>query len=91
MLKRNKTWKVLRWDNPPDEQKMISLSCRHCGTDADIPIGPTPGGMVIAALGLNLIFDPPGYNPPENFMPTEIRCRTCRHEFTNEKESSDVR
>ena len=90
-LNRVKTWKVLRWDDRPVETDTIFLACKHCKTDAAIPIGQLPGGMVIAAIGLNLVFDPPGYKPPTNFMPNEIQCRTCYKIYTDEKEPADVR
>jgi tRNA pseudouridine(38-40) synthase len=40
--------------------------------------------IIIAACGLNLIFDPPGFRPPSNFMPDSIQCRGCRKIFESE-------
>lgn len=45
---------------------------------ADVPCGPLIGGSLIAMTPDNwLVFDPPCYEPPENFLPTEIQCRKC--------------
>lgn len=85
-----KTWKVLRWDDEPPTKRALFLACHLCENDAQIEIGPTPGGRIIAALGLGLIFDPADYKPPENFMPTEIQCRHCRKIFSSLGDS-DVR
>lgn len=84
-----KTWNVLKWLNKPAKTHKVSLVCPHCGTDAVLEVGEAPGGTLIAAVGLNLIFDPPSYVPPDNFMPDEIKCRTCRKIFSGEV--SDVR
>ena len=84
-----KTWKIVEWKDRPDKTTLESLCCPNCETDAEIPIGETPGGLVIAAIGINLIFDPPGYKPPKNFMPDTVRCRTCRKTFVSEE--SNVR
>lgn len=48
-----------------------------------MPTGKTSGALLIAAIGLNLVFDPPGHVPPEGFMPDEVQCRTCRKIFTS--------
>lgn len=72
-----RTWKVLRWDDAPAEQKTIALLCPHCFQDAVMPCGEF-GSQVIAAIGLGLIFDRAGHVPPANALPTEIQCRKCR-------------
>lgn len=90
-LTRVKSWKVLQWNDRPPKVETILLACKHCKTDAAVPIGPLPGGMVIAAIGLNLIFDPPGYKPPVNFMPNEIQCRTCGKIYSDKEGLDDVR
>ena len=78
-VKRNvKTWDVRKWSKKPESTMKYELACPKCLIDAEIEIGPTPGGLIIAAIGLGLVFDPPGYEPPKNFMPEEIRCRHCR-------------
>lgn len=74
---RQRTWKVLRWDNEPEIKYDLELACNQCGYDAHMPVGDH-GGLLIAAIGLGLVFDPPGHIPPANFMPTEIQCRKCR-------------
>jgi hypothetical protein len=86
-----KTWNPVKWDGKPDKVLPISLICPNCATEATLDIGEMPGGSIIAAVGLNLIFDPPGYKPPENSMPQRIRCRSCRVLFVSEPESEDVR
>lgn len=53
------------------------LSCPRCGASALIPVGPTKS-PIIAAIGLNLIFDEPSHKPDPSFMPDEIQCRNCR-------------
>lgn len=86
MLKRVKTWRILKWNDRPAVTESIELACPHCWTDAVVPIGPLPGGMIIAAIGLTLVFDPPGYRPPENFLPDELQCRACNKIFSDEKQ-----
>ena len=85
-----KTWKVLRWDDKPDEVRQVMLICPVCGTDAGIDMGATPGALIIASIGLSLVFEPGGYVPPENVMPCEVQCRTCRKIFSS-IETADVR
>jgi len=86
-----KTWNVLEWTNRPEKVRSIALICPRCATEAELEIGEMPGGSIIAAAGLNLIFDPPGYKPPENSMPDRIRCRSCRTLFVSDPEVADVR
>jgi len=85
-----KTWNVLTWNDKPEATRPIMLCCPKCGSDARLDIGETPGGIIIAAIGLGIVFDPPGYRPPSNFMPDEIKCRTCRKIFSS-LEIADVR
>ena len=80
-----KTWDVLNWENRPAKPGRLSLVCPCCGTDAELEVGSTPGGAPIAAIGLVVIFDPPGYTPPPDFMPEEIKCRYCRKIFSAEE------
>lgn len=80
------TWKVLRWDNAPPDPDRYELACPKCCYSAMMPIGDC-GALLIAAIGLGLIFDPPGHIPPRGFMPSEVQCRNCRTIW----ESSDVR
>lgn len=81
-----KTWKVLSWLDRPAKTRAYMLCCPHCETDQQLEIGDTPGGVIIAALGLGLVFDPPSYSPPTNCMPDTIQCRYCKKIF----ESGDI-
>lgn len=72
---KKKTWKVLSWDQT--QTGSIELSCPNCGNDAHLPTHGEPGALVIAAMGLSLIFDPAGHVPPKEWMPYEIKCRKC--------------
>ena len=75
---REKTWKIVRWDNEPaDTAHSIPLDC-ECGCEARLTTGPLIGGALIAITQDNgLVFDPPDFVPQENWMPTEIQCREC--------------
>lgn len=86
-MSKVKTWDVVRWLNKPAATRTYSLCCPHCGTDAQLELGLMPGAQIIAAIGLGLIFEPAGYVPPDNAMPTELRCRTCRYSFTTDPEA----
>lgn len=79
-----KTWKVLSW--PAQKSGTISLSCPHCGNDAECPTSGQPGSLVIAAIGLGIVFDNPSHTPPENWLPTVIQCRKCRRIFDGGKD-----
>lgn len=79
-----KTWNILELGITPVET--ISLCCPSCGTDAEMPIGDTSDNRVIAAFGLNLIFDRPWDAPKTIPLPTTIKCRYCRHIFTSKPE-----
>ena len=89
-MTQKKTWNTLSWTDRPERTRAISLICPFCGTDAELHIAETPSAKVIASIGLGVIFDPPSFLPPENFMPDELKCRTCRKIFSN-KECADVR
>lgn len=80
-----KTWKVLRWDDEPEDKTTINLGCPHCGTDAEMPIRANCGMTVIASMGLSLVFDAPSKIPPENYLPNEVKCRYCRRIFTDKE------
>ena len=85
------TWKVLRWDSRPEHGRYLPLTCNHCDYEADCPVGEHPGGLVIAIIGMGIIFDPPGYHPGPNFMPQELQCRNCRRIYSSDEEAEDVR
>jgi hypothetical protein len=82
-MSNGRTWDVLSWPDKPESVRRVFLTCPKCGTDAAVDMGETPGGLMIAAIGLGIVFDPPGYIPPDNFMPPELRCRHCRRIFTS--------
>lgn len=85
--KRRKTWKVLRWEHEHEADGVLELQCPCCEVDALLPtFGPSP--LIIAAIGLSLVFDPPGARPAPDFMPDEIQCRYCRRIFTSDSESA---
>ena len=72
------TWRVLRWDNKPEVVSSIPFTCPQCRLSADVPCGQLIGGSLIAMTPDNwLVFDPPCYEPEENWLPTEIQCRKC--------------
>jgi hypothetical protein len=90
------TWKILRWDNRPAETgEQIPLVCEDCGRDANVPCGQLIGGSLIAILSNNgLIFDPPWFTPPDNWLPTELQCRKCGLRLVSEiteEEANHVR
>jgi hypothetical protein len=80
----NRTWKVLDWPDKPAQTRTLPLCCPHCGHDAHLEMGLMPGAQVIAAIGLGLIFEPAGYVPAKDQMPTTIKCRHCRRVFSND-------
>lgn len=74
---KDRTWRVLNWENEPQVKgDMVSLDC-DCGRDALCPAGVLVGAVIIASWGRQLVFDPP-IVPPDNFLPTRIQCRACR-------------
>jgi len=78
---KHRTWKVLKWDNPGTIIDWIPLPCK-CGYEADCPTNVDL--PIIAMIGMGLVFDPPNYEPPPNFMPNEIQCRRCKRIYTDE-------
>lgn len=91
------TFKILTWHDPPEKRRTVNLQCMHCGKDADLEVADIPA-LIIASMGMGVIFDPPSYDPPDNFFPDEIQCRSCRRIFsgepavpTSEKETEHVR
>lgn len=86
---RAATWRVLRWDDRPAVQGTVSLTC-DCGHDAECPVAGDLGGHVIAVIGMGVVFDPPSFIPPSNFMPNEVACRKCGRVY-NDTEVDHVR
>ena len=89
---KNRTWKVVSWpllaDRSPDGA--VELACNKCGHEAFVPTSGPSGDLLIAAVGMSLIFDHSGHQPPDVFLPEAIQCRKCRTVWTSEKETSDV-
>jgi hypothetical protein len=79
-----KRWKVLDWPARPASTRPLMLCCPRCQTDQQLEVGHTPGGVIIAAMALTIVFDPPNYKPRDNFMPESIQCRNCRKIFSSE-------
>lgn len=77
---RGKTWKILSRNEPPFLGETINLTC-DCGIEASCPTRPVTGAKVIAVLGMDVLFDPPGFIPPPEFLPLAIQCRYCRRAF----------
>ena len=75
MGKRQRTWKVLEWRSAPKEiAEWIPLDC-PCGYGASCPASiHVP---ILSVIGMSIIFDPPGYEPPDNYVPNIIKCRKC--------------
>jgi hypothetical protein len=82
-----KRWKVLDWPDRPATARTISLACPKCGWDGELEVGEMPGALIVATIGLAIVFEPPGYAPPSNSMPEAIQCRGCRRVWASEKES----
>ncbi len=86
MSNKVKRWKVLDWPDRPVCERTIEPCCPRCGWDGELEIGPTPGALILATVGLGIVFEPSDYEPPKNFMPREIQCRGCRRIFTDKLE-----
>jgi len=77
------TWKVVQWSDKPERTRWVPLQCA-CGRDADCEVADVPGVLIIAAIGMGLVFDPPSFPPPANFMPEELQCRKCGRVYSSE-------
>jgi len=79
---RRRTWKILQWTHRPELTRTVELRCAcgrwaHCeATEVD--------ALIIAVIGMGVVFDPPNYHPPENFLPDIIKCRKCGREYNNQ-------
>jgi hypothetical protein len=84
MKKRH--WKVIKMgeDFKPDDE--IELACPNCGREASIPFREWKENLVIAAFGLNLVFDHPGRKPPFTLLPAIVQCRGCYGIFESKDE-----
>ena len=56
----------------------ITLTCPKCGGDIEVTALCEIEAKPIASIGLSVIFDPPGFVPPNNWLPDEIRCKLCK-------------
>ena len=89
-----RTSRVLRWDDGPEDRtglELVPINCQ-CGEEAGVPMAFPPQSLIIAVLGGGgIVFDNPQYEPPANWMPTEIQCRRCRRILVSKKakEESD--
>ena len=61
-----------------DQVGTITLVCPKCGADIAVPTYRTIDAVPIAVIGLDVIFDPPGYIPPKDWIPEVIRCKLCK-------------
>lgn len=75
-----RTWKVISWPKRPKQiTNWVPLDC-PCGYEANCPA--STDAPIIAAMGMRLVFDPPNYEPPANYLPDEIKCRKCGRIFS---------
>lgn len=56
----------------------VNLTCPKCGADIVVPTYRKIDAVPIATVGLGVVFDPPGYVPPKDWLPEEIRCKLCK-------------
>jgi len=77
-----KTWKIIKWTNRPEKLGSLELECPGCKTEASLLCGIDLKHRTIAAIGLRLILDPPGWQPPRGSLPDVIKCRYCRRNFS---------
>lgn len=91
-MTRKRTWKVLSWPllcgRAPDGE--LELACNKCGHEATLPTLGSSGDLVVASVGMHLIFDRAGHVPPPEFMPEAVQCRNCRTVWSGAKEVSSV-
>jgi len=84
---RRRTWKVIApADFEPDGEE-LPITCIHCGYEAWLPTHGNPGSMILAVLGMRIVFDQPGNIPPPGWWPDVIQCRKCRRVYGQEQES----
>jgi hypothetical protein len=86
---RRKTWRVLSWASRPEgipDGEPLPLTCECCLTEAWCPTAGAPGDLMIAVIGMGVVFDHPGHRPPAWWQPDEIECRTCRRVYATRPE-----
>lgn len=69
-----KTWKTADARTPDD---WVIMTCVKCATEAQCPTYGSPGALVAATIGTDVIFDPVDHIPPADWLPDEIQCRKC--------------
>lgn len=72
-----RTFKVLRWEAPPEATVALPLDCPRCGTEAELPVSPEFAAHVVAARGITVVTDPPWWVPAPGMLPDSIQCRVC--------------
>ena len=77
-------WKVVQWTGKPEDvAAWVPLDC-PCGYEAKCPASVR--APIIAAVGMRLVFDPPDYQPPENYLPDIIKCRKCGRMYSSRED-----
>jgi hypothetical protein len=76
---RQRTYKILKWNNRPERTMRVPLNCNGCEREAMLEIG-AEGPALLAAKGLGMIFDTNAATP-KNRLPNVIKCRSCMREF----------
>lgn len=80
-MKRERLFRVIRWTESPVEPCLrYALDCPHCGAESILPVAP--GSRIIAATGLDVIFD--NVEQPRNALPEEVECPVCRYRFEHQ-------
>ena len=83
MAPKPPTWRVLEWDNKRDgEVGSVSMTC-DCGRDAECPTSGEIEAILIAGIGMRLIFEPGDYKPPDGWLPPVIQCRRCARIYSD--------
>ena len=83
-----RTWKVLEPDDFEETGEPVGTTCPNCWADADLPTHGHPGALIIATMGLGIVFDPPDHTPPDGWLPTTIECRRCHHIYSEGEDES---
>ena len=61
-----------------NKHKYIVLTCPKCGADIKCETHGEIQATPIASIGLSVVFDPPGYEPPKDWLPETIKCKLCK-------------
>ena len=60
------------------KHKQIELTCPKCGAEITCETKGEINASVVATVGLGVIFEPAGYEPPKDWLPDEVRCKVCK-------------